>query len=53
MFGIDERRGPAVGLRGGDDGQRQRGLARGLRPENFDHATTRNTADAECDIKTQ
>jgi hypothetical protein len=53
MLGIDERRRAPIRLSGGDDRQGQRGLARGFRPENLDHATARNTADAERNVEAQ
>ena len=53
VLGIDKCRGAAMALRRGDDGQSQRGLARGLRAENFDDSAARNAADAERDIEAQ
>ena len=47
MFGVDERRHAAELLRLGDDLQRQRRLARRLRPEDLDDAAARHAADAE------
>jgi hypothetical protein len=47
MFGIDERRHAPQLLRFGNDLQRQRRLAGGLGPEDFDDAAARNSADAE------
>src|SRR5258706_14158706 len=53
MLGVHEGRGAAVALRRGDDGQGQRGLARGLRPEDLDHATTRNSSHAQRNVEAQ
>ena len=51
MLGIDERRGPAALLRLGDRVQRESGLARALRPVDFDHPPARQPADAERDVQ--
>ena len=53
VLGVDEGRGAAELLRLGDDLQRQRGLAGGLRPVDLDHAAARQAADAERDIEAQ
>ena len=50
---VHERRRAAVPLRRGNDGQRERGLARGLGPEYLDHPAARNAADAQRDVETQ
>ena len=47
VLGVDERRHAAQLLRLGDDLQRERGLARRLRPEDLDDAAARHAADAE------
>ena len=47
VLGVDERRHAAQLLRFGDDLQRERRLARRLRPEDFDDAAARHAADAE------
>ena len=51
MLGVDERGGAADALRLGDDLQRQRGLARGLRTVDLDDAAARQAADAERDVQ--
>ena len=53
MLGVDEGGDAAVLLRLGDDMQRQRGLARAFRPEDFDDAAARQAADAERDIEAE
>jgi len=53
VFRVDERRGSAVALRRGDDRERERRLARGLRPEDLDDAPARNSADTERDVEAQ
>ncbi len=53
MLGVDESGSAAVGLRRRDDGQRQRGFARGLRAEYFNDSAARNAADPERNIKSQ
>ena len=47
VLGVDERRHAAELLRFGDHLQRQRRLARRLRPEDLDDAAARHAADAE------
>jgi hypothetical protein len=47
VLGVHEGRHAARLLRLRDDLQRQRGLARGLRPEDLDDAAARHAADAE------
>ena len=51
MFGVDEGRHPAEPLRFGDDLQRERGLTRGLGPEDLDHAAAGHAADAEGEVE--
>ncbi|MNT18947.1 hypothetical protein D3C72_1541780 [compost metagenome] len=53
MFRVDERAGAADFLHFGDDLQRQRGLARRFRAVDFNHAATRQAADAQRDVQTQ
>jgi hypothetical protein len=48
---VDERRGAAELLDLGDDLQRQRGLARRLRPVDLDDAAARQPADTERDVE--
>jgi hypothetical protein len=47
VLGVHEGRHAARLLRLGNDLQRQRRLARRLRPEDFDHAAAGHAADAE------
>jgi hypothetical protein len=51
MLGVDKATNAAALLRLGDDVQRKRGLARGLRTINLDDAATRQAADAKRDIE--
>ena len=51
VLGIDEGADAALLLRLGDAMQRQRGLARGFRPVDLDHAAARQAADAERDVE--
>ena len=51
VLGVDEGRGAALLLALGDDLQRQRGLARGLRTVDLDDAAARQAADAERDVE--
>ena len=51
VLGIDKRRGAAMALRRGNDGQRQRGFSRRLRSEDLNHAAARNAAHAERDVE--
>ena len=51
MFGIDEGADAALLLRLGHGVQRERGLAGGFRPVDFDHPAARQAADAERDIE--
>ncbi len=53
MLGIHEAASAALFLRFGDDMQRKRGLARGLRPENLDNPAARQSTDAERDVEPQ
>ena len=53
VLGIDERRRAAAALHFGDHLQRQRGLARGFRAVDLDHAAARQAADAERDIQSE
>src|SRR5262245_34851220 len=50
---VDEAANAAPLLRLGDDMERERGLARGLRPINLDDAAARQAADAERDVETE
>ena len=51
VLGVDERRDAAALLRLGDDVERERRLAGGLRPEDLDDAAARDAADAERDVE--
>ena len=51
MLGVDEGADAALLLRLGDDVQRERGLARGFRAVDLDHAAARQAADAERDVE--
>ena len=51
VLGVDEGADAAALLRLGDDVQRQRGLARRLRPVDLDDAAARQAADAERDVE--
>ena len=51
MLGVDERGDAAEALRLGDDVERQRGLARGLRPVDLRDAPARNAADSEGGVE--
>ena len=51
MLGIDEGRAAAGLLRLGNRVQRQRRLARALRPVDFDHPAARQAADAKRDVE--
>ena len=53
MLGIDEGRRAAGALHLGDDLQRERGLAGGLRPEDLHDAAARQAADAERDVEAE
>ncbi len=53
VFCVDKRCRAAELLHFGDDLQRQRGFTRRFRPVNFDYTTTRQTADAQCDVESQ
>jgi len=53
VLGIDEGAGAPDALHLGDDLQRQRRLARGLRPVDLHHAATRQPADAQRDIQAE
>ncbi len=53
VLGIDEGRRAAGLLALGDDLQRQRRLARGLRPVDLDDPALRQPADAERDVEPQ
>ena len=51
VLGVDEAADAAALLRLGDDVQRQRRLAGGLRPVDLDDAAARQAADAERDVE--
>ena len=51
VLGIDEGADAALLLRFGDGVQRERGLAGGFRPVDFDHPAARQAADAERDVE--
>src|SRR5205823_7557663 len=51
VFGVDEGANAALLLALGDGMQRQRGLARGFRPVDFNHPPPRQTADAKRNIE--
>ncbi|MCY1541391.1 hypothetical protein D9M68_770800 [compost metagenome] len=51
VFGVDERAGAADFLHFGDDLQRERGLARGFRTIDLDHAAAGQAADAQRDVQ--
>ena len=51
VLGVDEGADAALLLGLGDDVQRQRGLAGGFRPVDFDHPAARQAADAERDVE--
>ena len=51
VLGVDERGDAARRLRLGDDLQRERGLARGLRAVDLDDAAARHAADAEGGVE--
>ncbi|MCY1366431.1 hypothetical protein D9M69_533280 [compost metagenome] len=53
MFGIDEGALTAELLHFGDGLQGERGLARGFRAVDLDHATPRQTADAQRNVQAQ
>ncbi len=53
VFGIDKRTGPAKLLGFGNRVQRQRGFTRTFRTIDFDDTATRQTANAQSDIKTE
>jgi hypothetical protein len=53
VLGVDEGAGAALLLHLGDDLQRQRGLARGFRAVDFDHAAARQAAHAQRDVQAQ
>ncbi len=53
VLGIDEGRGAALALAFGDHLQGQRGLARGFRTVDLDHAAARQTAHAQRDVQAQ
>jgi hypothetical protein len=53
VLGIDEGGDAAELLRLGNDGERERGLARGFRPVDLDHAAARHAADAERDVEAE
>jgi hypothetical protein len=51
VLGVDERR-DAAGLLGvGDDGERERGLTRGLRAEDLDDPAPRDAATAQREVE--
>ena len=50
VLGVDERRQPAHPLRLGDDVQRERRLARRLRPEDLHDPAPGYTSDAQCRV---
>ena len=51
VLGVDEGADAALALLLGDDVQRQRGLARALRPVDLDDPALRQAADAERDVE--
>jgi hypothetical protein len=51
MLGVDEGADAAAPLPLGDEVERERGLARRLRPVDLDHAAARHAADAEGDVE--
>ncbi len=53
MLCVDERADAAALLGLGQHVQRQRGLARAFRPENFDDTPARQPTDAQRDIETE
>ena len=53
MFGVDIGGDAALLLDLGHDMQRQRGLARGFRAVDLDHAAARQPADAERDVEAE
>ena len=53
VLGIDEGAGAGLALHLGDDLQRERGLARGFRAVDLDHAAARQAADAQGDVQAQ
>ena len=53
MLGVDKGAHAAALLRFRDTLERERGLARGLRPVDFDHATARQSAHAERQVEPQ
>ena len=53
MLGVDEGADAALLLSLGDGVQRERGLAGGFRPVDFDDASARQAADAERDIEAE
>jgi hypothetical protein len=53
VLGVDEGAGAAELLHLGDDLQRERRLARRLRPVDLDHPAARQAADAEGDVEAE
>ncbi len=53
VLGVDVGADAAVALRLGHDVHGECGLTRGLRAEDLDHTTTRQTADAEGEVEAQ
>ena len=51
VLGVDEGADAAALLRFRDTFERERGLARGFRPVDFDHAPARQSADAQCEVE--
>src|SRR5690606_26036425 len=53
MLGVDEGADAAAFLGFGDDVERQRGLARALRPERLDDAAAGQSADSQRDVEAE
>ncbi len=51
VLGVDEHRVPPELLRVGDDGERERRLARGFGPVDLDHPAARHSAHAEREVE--